>query len=72
MGGVRVSRVMRARIAYAVGVALVAVGVYLAVGLGWGLVAAGVGVLVAAVWLYDVAEPADAIVTRMGEEDWAA
>jgi hypothetical protein len=72
VGGVRVSRVMRARVAYAVGVVLVAVGLFLAIGLGWALVVAGAGVVVAAVWLYDVAEPADAIVTRMGEEDWAA
>ena len=72
MGRVPVSRVVRARVGYFAGVAMVAVGVFLAIGLGWALVVAGVGVVVAAVWLYDVAEPADAIVTRMGEEDWAA
>ena len=66
------SRVMRARLAYVAGVALVAVGVFLAISLGWALIVAGGGVIVASVWLYDVAEPADAIVTRMGEEDWAA
>ena len=70
MGRVRVSRVARARIGYFAGVAMVAVGVFLAVSLGWALVVTGVGVIAAAVLLYDVAEPADAVVTRMGEEDW--
>ena len=72
MGRVPVSRVVRARVGYFAGVAMVAVGVFLAIGLGWALVVAGVGVVVAAVWLYDVAEPADAIVTRADGEDWAA
>jgi 4-hydroxybenzoate polyprenyltransferase len=69
VGRVRVSRVIRARVAYAVGVVLVAVGVFLAVSLGWALVVAGLGVAVAAVWLYDVSEPVDAVITRQ-EEDW--
>jgi glucose dehydrogenase len=64
-----VSRVIRARVAYVVGVVLVAVGVFLALGLGWALVVAGLGVAVAAVWLYDVSEPVDAVITRQ-EEDW--
>lgn len=50
-------RVLRARLAYAAGVLLVAVGFGLALGPGWGLVAAGVGTAAAAVWLYDVEEP---------------
>jgi hypothetical protein len=59
-----VKRVIRARIGYFAGVLLIAVGVYLALGLGWGFVALGAGVAAAFVWLYDVAEPSDAVVTR--------
>ena len=55
--------------AYAVGVLMVAAGVFLAVDVGWALVAAGVGLIVGAVFMYDVSEPSDAVVTRMSEED---
>lgn len=64
------SRVMRARLGYFAGVVLVAVGLYLAVGLGWALVVAGSGTAAAFVWLYDVSERVDAVVTRQGEGDW--
>jgi hypothetical protein len=62
-----VSRVLRARLGYFLGVAMIAAGVYLALGLGWALVVAGACVAAAFVWLYDVSEPADAVVTRMDE-----
>jgi hypothetical protein len=48
---------MRARIGYFVGVLLAAVGIGLALGLGWGLLAAGAGVVAYTVLLYDVDEP---------------
>ncbi len=64
-------RVIRARVGYFTGVLLVAVGIYLALGLGWGLVALGLGIAAASVWLYDVAEPADAVITRQDEGGWA-
>lgn len=53
----RISRVARARLGYFAGVLLIAVGLGLAIGLGWGLVAGGVGLVAAAVLLYDVDEP---------------
>lgn len=68
MGRLRVRRVIRARIGYFAGVLLVAVGVYLAIGLGWGLVALGLMTAAAFVWLYDVAEPTEQVQTR--EEIW--
>lgn len=68
MGRVRVKRVIRARIGYFAGILLVAVGVYLAIGLGWGLVALGMAIAAASVWLYDVAEPVEQVQTR--EEIW--
>lgn len=68
MGRVRVKRVIRARIGYFAGFLLTAVGIYLALGLGWGLVALGLGTAAAFVWLYDVAEPAEQVQTR--EEIW--
>lgn len=68
MGGVRVKRVIRARIGYFTGILLVAVGIYLALGLGWALVALGLGTAAAFVWLYDVGEPVEQIQTR--EEIW--
>lgn len=68
MGRVRVKRVIRARIGYFAGVLLVATGIYLAIGLGWGLVALGIGTAAAFVWLYDVAEPIEQVQTR--EEIW--
>ena len=71
MGRVRVTRVIRARIGYFTGILLIAVGIYLALGLGWGLVALGLGIAAASVWLYDVAEPADAVITRQDEGGWA-
>ena len=72
MGRVPVSRVVRARVGYFAGVAMLAVGVFLALGLGWALVVAGAGVAAAFVWLYDVSEPVDATVTdiRQREEMW--
>lgn len=71
MGRVRVSRVIRARLGYFAGILLVAVGVYLTLGLGWALVALGLGVAAAFVWLYDVSDPVDAVVTRTDEGGWA-
>lgn len=68
MGRVRVKRVIRARVGYFAGVLLVAAGIYLAMGLGWGLVALGLGTAAAFVWLYDVAEPTEQVQTR--EEIW--
>jgi hypothetical protein len=65
-----VSRVLRARLGYFTGVVIVAVGVFLALGLGWALVAAGVGTAAAFVFLYDVSEPSDATVIRQGGDDW--
>lgn len=68
MGRVRVKRVIRARVGYFAGAFLVAVGIYLAIGLGWGLVALGLMTAAAFVWLYDVAEPTEQVQTR--EEIW--
>jgi hypothetical protein len=51
------SRAMRARLGYFAGVLLIAVGIGLALGLGWGLLAAGVGLVAYTVLLYDVDEP---------------
>jgi hypothetical protein len=60
--------VIRARLGYFAGVLLIAVGIYLALGLGWGLVSLGLGTAAAFVWLYDVAEPTEPIQTR--DEGW--
>ena len=68
MGRVRLKRVIRARIGYFTGVLLVAAGICLAIGLGWGLVALGLGTSAAFVWLYDVAEATEQVQTR--EEIW--
>jgi hypothetical protein len=57
MGRIRLSRPVRARLGYLFGLILVSVGLFLALGLGWALVAAGVGVCAGFVWLYDVGEP---------------
>lgn len=57
MGRVHVSRVLRARAGFFLGLAILAVGVFLAIGLGWALVVAGAGTSSAFVWLYDVDEP---------------
>jgi hypothetical protein len=65
-----VRRVIRARIGYFAGVLLVAAGFYLAIGLGWGLVALGLMTAAAFVWLYDVSDPADAVVTRQDDGSW--
>jgi CBS-domain-containing membrane protein len=67
VGRVRVSRVIRARIGYFLGILLVACGMYFALGLGWALVAAGLGTSAAFVWLYDVSEAPDPTATREGE-----
>ena len=51
------TRIMRARFGFFVGVVLAAAGLGWAVAPGWGLVVAGVGTMFAFVWLYDVADP---------------
>lgn len=53
----RVTRAARARAGYFAGVLLIAVGIGLVLGLGWALVAAGVGLIAYMVLLYDVDEP---------------
>lgn len=70
MGRLRLKRVIRARIGYFAGILLLAVGVYLALGLGWALVALGLGTAAAFVWLYDVSESVDAVATRTDEGGW--
>ena len=57
MGRVRLTRESRARLAYAVGVLLIAVGLALVLSIGWGLIVAGVGAVAGSVLLYDVTEP---------------
>jgi hypothetical protein len=47
---------MRARLAYFAGVLLIAAGLGLALGPGWGITAAGIGAVVWSVLLYDVDE----------------
>lgn len=64
------SRVIRARIGYFLGILLIAGGVYFALGLGWALVAAGLGTSAAFVWLYDVSEAPDPTVMRQREGEW--
>lgn len=61
MGDARLSRVTRARLGFFVGVLLVAAGLCLTIGVGWALVAAGLGTVAAFVWLYDVSEPEQAL-----------
>lgn len=56
----RVTRASRARVGYFAGVLLIAVGVGLVLALGWGLVAAGVGLVAYMVLLYDIDEPEQA------------
>lgn len=51
------TRAARARTGYFAGVLLIAVGIGLVLDLGWGLVAAGVGLIAYTVLLYDVDEP---------------
>ena len=75
MGNVRLSRVIRARIGYFLGALIIAAGVCVIAGLGWALVALGVAVVVAFVWLYDVDEPekpamASHLRRRVGGDDW--
>lgn len=70
MGRVGLSRVIRARVGYFAGLLLIGAGLYLALGLGWALVAFGLGTAVAFVWLYDVSEPSDAVVTRDDGGGW--
>jgi hypothetical protein len=53
----RISRTARARTGYFLGVLLVAAGVGLALCPGWGLVAAGAGLIAYMIVLYDVDEP---------------
>lgn len=70
MGRVRVSRVIRARLGYFAGILLIGCGMYFALGLGWALVAAGLGTSAAFVWLYDVSEAPDPTVVRQREGEW--
>jgi hypothetical protein len=53
----RISRTARARTGYFLGVLLVAAGLGLALCPGWGLVAAGAGLIAYMIVLYDVDEP---------------
>jgi hypothetical protein len=53
----QVSRATRARIGYFLGVLLIAAGVGWELGYGWGVLAAGVGLVANMVLLYDVDEP---------------
>jgi hypothetical protein len=53
----RVTRTARARTGYFAGLLLLAVGLGLTLALGWGLVAAGVGMVAYFTLLYDVDEP---------------
>lgn len=53
----RLGRPERARVGYAVGVLLIAAGVFLLHGAGWALIVAGLGFALYAVVLYDVDEP---------------
>lgn len=66
MGGVAVkrktsrrrpSRATRARLGYFTGLIVAAVGLGLALGVGWGLFLGGCGTVAAFVWLYDVDDP---------------
>jgi len=52
----RITRIVRARAGYFAGLLLIAVGLGLALGPGWGLAAAGVGLIAWSVLLYDVDE----------------
>lgn len=56
-------RPARARFGYFAGVLLIAAGIGWALGLGWGLAAAGVGLVAYFTLLYDVDEP-PAVVER--------
>jgi hypothetical protein len=69
VGRVRMRRVIRARVGYFTGILFIAVGIYLALGLGWGLVSLGLGTAAAFVWLYDVSEPTGAV-SRSDEGGW--
>lgn len=53
----RVTRTVRARIGYFAGLLAIAVGIGLALAAGWGLVAAGAGLIAYFTLLYDVDEP---------------
>lgn len=52
-----ISRVTRAHLGYFAGVLTLAAGFGLALGVGWGLAAAGLATVAKFVWLYDVDEP---------------
>jgi hypothetical protein len=67
MGRIRLSRPVRARLGYFLGLVLGSAGLYLALGLGWALVAAGAGVCAGFVWLYDVSEP---VPSELVGADW--
>lgn len=53
------SREVRARAGFYVGVLLIALGVGYQLGVGWGLAVLGAGVVVGFVWLYNVDEPTE-------------
>lgn len=53
----RIGRTARARLGYFAGLLLLAAGVGLALAVGWGLVAAGAGLIAYFTLLYDVDEP---------------
>jgi hypothetical protein len=57
VGRVALSRARRAQVGYFTGVLLVALGLGWALGYGWGLIAAGAGLIAYFVLLYDVDEP---------------
>lgn len=54
----RLTRTARARVGYFSGVLLLAVGLGLALAVGWGLVVAGAGLVAYFTLLYDVDDPA--------------
>ena len=51
------SRQWRARVGYFLGVLLIAAGVGVALGYGWGLTALGAGIIAYSLLIYDVDEP---------------
>lgn len=57
MSGPRVTRPARARLGYLLGVVLASCGLAVQLGYGWGLVAAGAGLVALFVWLYPVEDP---------------
>lgn len=58
------SKVTRARLGVFAGVVMVAVGVFLVLGIGWALIAGGIAVSAAFLLLYDVDEQSGQEVSR--------